>query len=277
MPPVSGTIGTVEDHQESELMSTTTVVRPGPNAWRPVQLQLVLFPVGPTGSRQPEWWASVTGQEPEESRRKAHETTDTGTLADSSLSLTVDPTKITWTMTPLLDSDLPTSMIATLPSFPESRDRFIELMRPWLQDLCPTIKRIGFAGSLIQETASLADAYRLLGLYLPGVAIDPDSSDFLYRVNRKRRSNSAVPDLLINRITLWSALKAAAVVQTLNIGAATQPAPTAVGEPRYAAVLNLDVNSNAEREEELPQAAKLALLDELTAFAIEIASSGDVQ
>jgi hypothetical protein len=274
---VRGSIGAFRGLDESGLMSTGLVERPILNAWQPMQLQLVVFPTLVIGLRQQEWWREVVGQEPEESRRTPQARTDNGTLADSSLSLTLDPSKITWTMAPRLDPDNPLLMMPTLAPFPESRDRFIELLTPWLRDTCPPIKRIGIAGSLLQEVESHADAYRLLNRYLPDVGIDPESSDFLYRVNRKRRSNTAIPDLQINRITVWSALKTASVIQTLNIGSATQPAPTNMGEPRFAAMLNLDVNSDAEREAELPRANRLELLGELTELATEIATFGDVR
>jgi hypothetical protein len=80
-------------------------------------------------------------------------------------------------------------------------------MTRWLELDLPTIKRISFAGKLIQRMPDRDSGYRRIAEYLPDVRLDPESTDFLYRVNRKRLSNSGTPDLLINRLSTWSVMK----------------------------------------------------------------------
>jgi hypothetical protein len=258
-------------------MSNKSRARPSPNAWRPLQMQLIAFPSAAPISTQQDWWRDVGGQEPAESIRKPRERADTGPLADCSLTLTVDLLKITWTIAPRLDPETPPDSFVALAPYPEARDRFIQLVRPWLSELCPAIRRLGVGAVLIQDTESHADAYRLLDTYLPAIDVDPESTDFLYRVNRRRRSHTSIHNLYINRLTSWSAMSFTTTVQSINPGLPTHNRAMAIGEPRFAAMLNLDINSEAEREDDLPLAERSELLDELAALATEIATEGDVR
>jgi hypothetical protein len=255
-------------------MSTEFETLPKLDVWRPMLLQLVLFPTSPNAGDQ-KWWEGVTGQEPAESNRKGLERTDSGVLPDCALSVSIDPLKISWTMMPRTDSE---ELLATAPltlrPFPESAERFVALMSPWLSDQCPPIKRLGFAGSLIQDSPSHPDAYRLLGCYLPAVKVDPNSYDFQYRINRKRPSK-IVQGLSINRLTLWSALKVSSFVQTVRLGEEPQAAPTIIGPSRFAAMVAFDVNSDGERPDDLPPLTRMDLFRELNTMAKEIAAFGD--
>lgn len=256
-------------------MSTERGALPNPEVWRPMQLQLIVFPITPAVLAEQNWWRSVTGQEPAESNRKAFERTDSGVLPDCSLSVSIDPVKVSWAMTPRLDlPDLAATAPPTLSEFPQSAERLAALIASWLSDQCPPIKRVGLAGSLIQDAQSHADAYQLLDRYLPTVNVDPQSYDFQFRVNRKRNSN-IIDGLSVNRLTVWSALRVASFFQTINLGEEAQRAPTFIGPPRFAAMLGLDINSDSERADELPPAKRLDLFQELIGMANEIAAFGD--
>jgi hypothetical protein len=256
-------------------MSIGVAAAPSLNAWRPMELQVVVFPVGPSGLPEEQWWREVAGQEPDESIRRRGERAYTGQLPDATLSLSVDPIKIAWAMRPRLDPENPPLSIPTLSAFPATRDRFIGLMTRWITDLCPPVKRMGFAGSMIQGAESHADAYRLLSRYLPSVEVDPESYDFLYRVNRKTQSNTAVPNLGINRLSMWSATRAVFFFQHITSGTETPATLTHLREPQFAVKVDLDINSDAERADSLPTENRLDLLNELAAFATQIAANGD--
>jgi hypothetical protein len=258
-------------------MTTEQGELPDLDAWRPNQMQLIVFPMTPPVSTTQDWWGEVVGQEPTETVKRPHEKTETGSLADVSLTLTTDLLKIAWTMTPRIDPDNPPVTIPMLSPFPESRDRFVELMRPWVSTHFAPIKRLGFATFLIQDARSHADAYRLLGLYLPTVEVDPESFDFTYRVNRRRPSNSGIPDLSINRVAVWSAAKFSSVLGAVTLGSPIQLASLPVSQVQYKAMLSLDVNSDLERVDPLPQANQGRLFDELVELASQIATFGDLK
>jgi len=251
-------------------MSTAPEELPSLDAWRPMQLQLIAFPVQTALAIDQDWWHFVAGQVPEESTKRRLERKDSGSLDGGSLTLTIEPTKITWALSarPVFD-DL--AEIPTLASYSESGERFACLMQTWLAEQCPPLKRLGFAGSLVQDAGSHADAYRSLAPYLPAVTIDPESFDFQYRVNRKRRSRT-IDGLLINRLTIWSALRSSA----FSFQAAPEPSQTVQhAPPRFAVLLNFDINSDGERTAEFPPTQQSDLFRECVELANEIARYGD--
>ncbi len=258
-------------------MSQERVARPDLDAWLPTQLQFVAFPMTPPVAITRDWWREATGEDPAESVKRPHEKTETGRFDGVALSVTADLIKISWTMAPRIEPGNPPLTIPTLDSFIGSRDRFVELMRGWISKQYLPIKRLGFGTVLIQNADSHADAYRLLGLYLPAVDVDPESFDFLYRVNRKRTSKSGIPNLQINRVSVWSAAKFSAMIQTMNMESPMQQTSTPFSEVQYKVVLNLDVNSDTEREIELPPENRDQLFEELVDQATEMATLGDTK
>ena len=164
----------------------------------------------------------------------------------------------------------------TLGPYPAIRDGFAELMRAWIRGPCPPIKRFAFTGLMIQEAGSHNDAYCLLQQYLPKVQIDPESTDFNYRINRRVRSATAAFDLPINRLATWSAAKFSVSARAFLPGGETEGVPVQVSPTQYAAIVQFDVNTDAERLEELPHDDLERLLNELIEFATAIASRGDV-
>jgi hypothetical protein len=249
-----------------------------PNAWRPVQWQLIAFPaVAPLATEQ-HWWQAVTGQEIGESIRRPHERTDVGALADCILSLAIEPAKVTWTMTPSPDPvNLPPLPIPTFASYSESRDLCLRLLRPWLVNDCPAIKRLGLVASLIQDATDHAEAYRLLDLYLPAVEVDPESTDFAYRVNRRRRSQTPISGLHVNRMTAWSAMRFSSSLNTIGPGSTIEIPLEHSGAIIYAAMVTIDVNSDAGRSEDLLRDERGELLAEFADLTTEIAVSGDIR
>jgi hypothetical protein len=74
-------------------------------------------------------------------------------------------------------------------------------MDQWLQH-CPPINRLAFTGSLLQPVDNHPAGYEILNRYMRWVEIDPQSSEFLYRINR-RANSTAVQGLDLNRLSTW--------------------------------------------------------------------------
>lgn len=154
-----------------------------------------------------------------------------------------------------------------LGEFSQALASFRPLVDHWLAGL-PLIKRIAFAPTLIFPAGNHADAYERLNAWLPTVTVDNESSDFLYQINRPRIS-MVMPSIRINRLSKWSALRAAFTIQA----AGGEPIPT---PERFACRLEVDVNTQQEFDGPIPSDQLPQLFDELVALGIEISAKGDI-
>jgi len=145
----------------------------------------------------------------------------------------------------------------------------------WLRANAPALRRIAFAGKLIQRVPNRKSGYNLLGRYLHDVGVDPESMDFQYRVNRKRLSRSGIQGLFINRLTTWTVAKFTVQATARLPGTTTETvsAPTEVD----VCALDLDINTVHEFPDELPQHELQNLFQELTDLGAEIARCGDIR
>jgi hypothetical protein len=98
------------------------------------------------------------------------------------------------------------------------------------------------------------------------------SSDFLYRINRRRLSQSGIENLQINRLSTWSVARAEYQAFALESGGI----PRVIrGEPIFACRVELDVNTAAEFEGKLLPDQSLKIFTELIELAHEILLEGD--
>ena len=254
---------------------TQTPVSPSLDSWQPSQLQIVVFPKTPMVGVHQNWWNQITGRDPNETSTKKLETTTTGDFNEWSLLLTVDLLRVMWTLSPKLDPESPPTGMPTLGAYTLARKAFLDQITNWFASSCPPIKRMAFAGLLMQEATSHEDAYKLLHHYLKKtVQIDPLSTDFNYRINRRKHSRCL--DLGINRITTWSAVKVTISAQAFLAGREHASALQTVTDSQYGALLQVDVNTDADREDEIPSDKLVALLAELVDHADALALNGDV-
>lgn len=239
-------------------------------------MRLAAFPEQPAYGTTQNWWQELTGSEASEcnEKRQTREKTESGDFAGANLLLEIDLVRVQWTAqlvyNPLeIEAEFP-----TLGPFVDRRDWFRELMGAWLGK-APPLKRLAFAGRVEQPVASHVEGYELLNRYLRCVDVDPKSSDFLYRVNRRRSSRTGTPDLEINRLCTWGVRK-----QTLRVNAsslAMEPPQVAQSE-FYSTIAEFDINTVPELPGgRLPSGEGLiAILHELVEFATEIATVGDI-
>ncbi len=250
---------------------------PPVDAWQPMNLQAIAFPNVPASSYQQEWWQDLAGSQPEESVRKRQERTDQGSYQGHSLTLSADLLRFVWNLAPLTPPEkLLEDPTPTLGPFTKALESFLGLMSRWvgLPNL-PGIKRLALAARLIQKVADRESGYRLLGLYLPDVRLDPESTDFVYRINRKRPSRSEIPGMFINRLMTWQVLK----VQTQmrgNLVGTVEMIESPVTEIALCC-LDIDMNTIHEFSGEIPPSSLSVLFGELSDLAVEIATKGDTR
>jgi hypothetical protein len=257
-------------------MSDRAEAPPGPEAWQAQNLRLIAFPREPQFAVRQNWWQELTGAEPENvlEKRQKQEREEIGIFQGAVLSLSFDLLRIQWTVSPRLDADnLPAEqMPPVLGSFMEKQAWFRGLMERWLPH-CPPIHRLAFTASLLQSVPDHQDGYRMLDRYLRWVEIDPQSSEFLYRINR-RANSGVVQGMSINRLSTWLVGKFAVLVRIVEGG---HPEQQIEPTEKFACAVELDINTAPEFTGPLPHADLPCIFAELVAAGVEIATRGDAR
>lgn len=108
--------------------------------------------------------------------------------------------------------------------------------------------------------------YEAIGGYLPHLTLDPDSSDFFFRINRPRKSEFL--PTYINRLSDWSV--------TMRLAASVSHAVGQVStHTEYRPRIQLDVNTAADYAGPIEQHAEV--LNELMKLALQVTTEGDVK
>jgi hypothetical protein len=183
------------------------------------------------------------------------------------LTLELGPMRIDWRLS-LRDERIPPSLPPIIGSFGIVFAPFVSLMRTWLEQ-APVIQRLALGAILLAPVEDAKAGYERLSTFLP-FKLDPNSSDFLYQINRPRPAQ-ALDDIEINRLSKWSVARIQSL--RLTMGAAN-PIAEAV-DVLTACRLEFDVNTSAKWQKALPSEALPALLDELAGLGQEIAAKGD--
>lgn len=249
-----------------------TAQPPDASVWQAQSLRLVAFPETSPVAHKREWWEELVGTQPETLLRRGTTQEEAGVWEAASLTVSVNPVLIQWSVAPPLDLENLGKGPRLLGPFRDRTTHFTELMERWLTLANLPLKRLAFVASLAQPADDHAAGYKTLSSYLPDVKLDPRSSDFLYRINRRRRSREIPANLDINRLTSWYVAKL-----VTSFGAGTPEGVTMVDKEEHTyCVLEMDINTMAEYLGVFPQEKLASLLRELAAIADEIASKGDV-
>lgn len=243
--------------------------------WQAESFRLTAFLSPSAQGVEQDWWKVLTNDDPERrtSEPKKGLQQEEGTFKDEkiegTLVLTIRPTRIDWQLLPLLETS--NTGFPTLGSFADSLDSFLSLMLRWIE-MAPPIQRLAFGAVLNRSTDSSKEAYKLISSYLP-FSLDEDSSDFIYQINRPRKSASTeVSDLLINRLSKW-------IVTLLEgfILAPNKPESYIKTLTQFAVRLELDINTTPEFSVELSSEQLSQVFQELVELGKEIATKGDVK
>jgi len=258
-------------------MSANAEAPPGPEAWRAQNVRLIAFPREPQSTASQHWWRDVTGADPDNvvERRQTQEKEESGVHQGTMLTLGFDLLRIQWTAAPRLDAENINleEQPPVLGPFMQWKDWFRGLMERWLLH-CPPIHRLAFTASLLQPVPNHQAGYEMLNRYLRWVDIDPQSSEFLYRINRRRPSGTGIPGLTLNRLSTWVVAKFAVLVGVVVGGHPEQQfQPT----ESFACAVELDINTTPDFQGLLPQDDLIRIFTELVEAGVDIARHGDVR
>jgi hypothetical protein len=246
-------------------MTTTT-----PSAkWNAESVRLTLFTVAALQSAElVALWRRIAGIEPQQTRSKVATATHQvqGPYRQGVLIVGGQPGRVD-----VIHAAIPQPMAPEPPGLGPFEAQLENLVSStaFLQAEGPAARRAAMGCVLLQPTPNRIDGYRVLAPFLPDVKIDPEKcTDFAYQINRPRPS-AAVTSLAINRISKWSVQMTAMVMFNPAAGTSLQQLV------RFAARLETDMNTE-RRDEQLPTGGLKALIDELKALTIELATKGDV-
>lgn len=250
--------------------------------WQAEALRLTTFLSDPPPEHN-DWWAEVVGQPPrsEMKLRQEGQLTVAGPLSrpdisNAKLVLRVRRDRIDWILQVNVEVEegLPDIAESHLGPFIDVIPVFVEMMQAWRGLAQVATTRLALGAVLRLPVQSREEGYSVLSPYLP-FNLDPESSDFSYRINRPRPSASLGDDTLINRLMTWQVLQAEILVISLPSGESRTETASREGRPFFACRLELDINTAAERPGTLPQERVGDLLEEFATMAVEIAREGD--
>jgi len=256
---------------------------PAAPPWQAEALRLTAFVPHDATFGPESWWSELTGQPPERQTNRPREgqwETDgplaRPDLAGARLVLTTRRGRVEWLLVPELASGEGPVDIESLHLGPFSDvfPIFCQMMRDWLPASGLDIARVALGVTLRLPVETKEAAYSLISKYVP-CPLATDSSDFLYRINRPRRSTSLGDDTIINRLATWAVVHLVPLRIAVSGGGAAAEAVSRQGEPFIACRVELDINTAADRTGTLPRARLDALLAELGNLAVEIAVEGD--
>lgn len=241
--------------------------------WRAESLRLTAFPSAALQS-EPNWWGDLFGDTADRrtSEPKQGRLEEEGAYLGGRLLLRVAPTRIDWLVGVALEPEGLGERFIGLGALSESAEAFRDLMGRWLElKLGCSVRRLAFGAVLVEPVPDRPAGYRLLSSFLPSVRLDPEGSwDFAYQINRPRDSSSGIANLKINRLSKWS-------VAEFRLASVALPShrvsETVLGR---ACRVELDINTAAEFQEELPSSGLRQIFNELVDMALELARTGDV-
>jgi len=238
--------------------------------WQVESFRVTCFPSSATEFNATNWWQEVVGEQPENTVVRAREgfRQDEGQVNGRKFILGVQPIRIDWVMGVKEEGGE-----TTIGTFQDSLESFLEMMSRWFK-ISPPLRRLAFGSVLVLPVDSRESGYELLGNYLPNVKLDPiGMSDFLYQINRPRKSQTQIADLMINRLTKWSVLRRGLARFDLLPDARVSLFPSS---ETFSCRLELDINTSAEYKEDLPSDRLSNIFNELVDLAKEITLNGDI-
>ena len=239
--------------------------------WDVESLRLSIFhPARPT---VPGLWEKLMGVSPEsiDERPRQQLLREVGRANGNRLLSIIQTQRVDWNFRP----DPPTdSEIVTPPTLADVNQAIPVLQRALGVSLqvAQLVERLAFGVVLVQQIASSDEGMRQLSKYLPHMELETrGGSDFVYQINRRRRSSNA-PHVQINRLAKWS-------LEEFHSGAlrvtSNQAPQFESSGPRFVNRLVLDINTAPDNS--AISAQKMStLFVEFMVLAREIATNGDV-
>jgi hypothetical protein len=225
----------------------------------------------PTYAVSGNWWQEIVGDAPDvsNSQPKLGFKQDDGRYKDGKLILSTNPGRADWVYIPAFDYETNNLDHQRLPEFIATLHDFVNIANRVL-DLNIPIIRIALGVILHIPVKDRIEGYRELIRYLPDVKIDPvNSSDFLYQINKRRKSEK-IADLFINRLTNWSV----AIGTLTKINFLSPIDKNLIVEEHFYSRLEMDINTSQEYSGGFSKEQTIPLFLELTQLSAEIAEKG---
>lgn len=252
-------------------MSTpTTQNKADLSTWQAESLRITCFPGSSIEFNSANWWQEIIGEQPENTVVRAREgiRQDEGHFNGRKVILGTQPMRIDWLMGPNEEDGE-----FSIGSFQDGLDSFLDLTLRWFK-ISPPLKRLAFGAILALPVDNRKSGYELIANYLPNVKLDPiGSSDFLYQINRTRKSQLDISELKINRLSKWSVAKQGLVHFALSPDAHVSSFPSS---ETFSCRLELDINTSADYIGDISSDKLTNVFTELVDLGKEIALKGDI-
>ena len=249
------------------------------STWKTEMLRLTAFHrLGPQ-SDDNGWWESTVGAPPESKNLKPREggLEVSGPVGTGVLTLRINPFRYDWIYTASFSLEGPPTDFPTIGQFPDALAVFLPLMNSWL-GTSPETHRIAFGTTVLHPVTDRISGYKLLGQYLPSVILDPEnSSEFSYSINRHWKA-SEFENIHINRISKWAVahIQPVQISMTMGLGQKTI-ADSVQGTGLHAMRVEIDINTDADRQEPLLGSQLQDYFKYLEKLGEEIILKGDVK
>jgi len=243
--------------------------------WQAERLRVTSFPVETDQPIGDDWWAQLTGEQPEKKvlhpRMNGYE--EEGNYGGlGSLALHVGLGRIDWHLTCFSAQEQEKDILPMIGKFQDSLEFFSRLVLRWF-DLpgCPDAKRLAFGAVLLSPVEDRTAGYKQLSELLPCVEMDPESSsDFLYRINRPRQSK-IIGNMKVNRLSNWSV----SVWQPTALAVQPEKVTYLTGRQLFTCRVELDINTSSDYDDRLKPEDQSRVFRELVELGREIAANGD--
>lgn len=240
---------------------------PSLSEWQGTLFRLTAFPAPDFVIGEQNWWEEFVGDLPEQktTQPKTGEITEQGEFHNGILVLNMLPTRINWLYAAPDQQILTTKRLPTLGQVDEEVKIFVNIMNTWLEQSSPHLIRLAFGARMILPADSREMAYTTLSQFLPFGLDSQNSSNFLYRINRKRPSESGFSELTINRLSTWAVIR----FQMGQVG-------NSLATEQFVSQLELDINTVPEFDGVFENDVLSNLFSELVELGLEIAEKGDI-
>ncbi|MGL6074334.1 MAG: hypothetical protein ACRC8S_09250 [Fimbriiglobus sp.] len=203
-------------------------------------------------------WERIVGQAPDSSTHitKTGERIELGPVHEMQLTLNANPNhgRVDWEL--LGTVELSAQPAVTLL---EAGKQFLDRMAVFLKtDGLPLISRMALGAKLLLPVDNPEQGYSILCDYLPFDIDRATSSDFLYQINRRRKSTT-LSHVDLNRLMKWSL-----------------PMYAGSSVSKYACELDLDINTVPIANATIESGRAVDLMNELFELGREIVREGDI-
>jgi hypothetical protein len=180
--------------------------------WQAEQVRLTIFSMSDAQTSPQQWWGEIVNSEPDDVNMnpKKRSASVQGAYGSGMLMLRMEPGRIDWLFGPgqaEFEASIATSELPSLGAALSALETFSGTVERWLlrEDL-PVVGRMAFGAVLMHPETDRNAGYDRLPDYLP-VQLPPESSDFLFQINRPQRSATGIDGLILNRLSKWSVIR----------------------------------------------------------------------